>query len=132
VTGNLDLVRASPALALAELAHVFFEQRPALDAQLLLPLGIDLGQLRPKWPSFDFVEDEAARAELLAEIRIEVGLLLALLAHVFGGVGLDHLFEVIGESIPGRQMWHQTRALLCLCTTSHIWVRFLCNVPGAA
>src|SRR6266850_1666032 len=94
----------------SQLPHLCFQQRPALGAELALPVGVDARQLGAEGGLVDLVEGEAAGGKALAQAGVEIALILALLAHVFGGIALDYRLDVSRQALPSGEMRHQVVA----------------------
>src|SRR5260221_8760684 len=80
----------------SQLSDLRFEQAPALVAELVLPGRIDARKARTERRLVDLVERDPARGKSIPQAGIEPALLLALLAHIFCGVVLDHALDLVG------------------------------------
>src|ERR1700732_5266217 len=76
------------------------DQRPAFRSQLFLSDRIDTGKPGAEGRLVDFVEHEAPPDKIVAQAGVERGLVLALLADIFGDVALDHALDVVGQRFP--------------------------------
>src|SRR6516164_8766160 len=85
------------------------QQRPAFSAEPLLPFGVGRREPRAECRLVGVVEDEPASDERIAQVGIELSLIRALLAHVFGGVAFDHRLNAGWQPLPCRQMRHQIK-----------------------
>src|SRR5262245_56314385 len=93
-----------PGARLTQRAGRIFDQRPAFGAKHTLPLAVDRREPRPERALVGVVEHQPARHEVRAQAGIERGLIGALLAHILGGIALDHRLDVRRQVLPDRKM----------------------------
>src|SRR3954469_1122560 len=101
-TGRRKLMKLAPDRRSAELPDLGLQQPPAFAAELLLPGRINAGKARAEGGLVDFVERNSTRDEGVAQA--------ALLAHVLGGVPLDHHLDLVRKRLPRGKMSHEVEA----------------------
>src|ERR1700739_3358651 len=93
---------------LSQLANLEIDQRPAFRAELLLPDRIDLGKPGAEGGLVDVVEHQTAFDEIVTQAGVQGGLVLALLADIFGEIKLDHALDFRSEGGLVDVVEHQT------------------------